>query len=42
MTKVNGPFRRNFEKNSNWQEYYYSLKEDLNFSKVAKFGCELL
>ena len=35
-------FRQNFEKNRNWQKYHHSLKEHPTFTKIAKFGCEML
>ena len=36
------PIRQNFEKNRNRQKYHHSLKEHPMFSKIAKFGCEML
>ena len=36
------PIRQNFEKNRNRQKFHNSLKEHLMFSKIAKFGCEML
>ena len=36
------PFRQNFEKNRNRQKYRHSLKEHPTFTKIAKFGCEML
>ena len=36
------PFRQNFEKNRNRQKYLHSLKEHPKFTKIAKFGCEML
>ena len=36
------PFRQNFEKNRNRQKYHHSLKEHPTFTKIAKFGCEML
>ena len=36
------PFRQNFEKNRNRQKYHHSLKEHPTFTKIAKFGCEIL
>ena len=36
------PFRQNFEKNRNGQKYHHSLKEHPTFTKIAKFGCEML
>ena len=36
------PFRQNFEKNRNSQKYHHSLKEHPTFTKIAKFGCEML
>ena len=36
------PFRQNFEKNQNRQKNHHSLKEHLTFTKIAKFGCEML
>ena len=36
------PFRQNFEKNRNRQKYHHSLKEHPMFTKIAKFGCEML
>ena len=36
------PFRQNFEKNRNRQKYHHSLKEHATFTKIAKFGCEML
>ena len=35
-------FRQNFEKNRNRQKYHHSLKEHPTFTKIAKFGCEML
>ena len=31
-----------FEKIQNRQKYHHSLKEHPMFSKIAKFGCEML
>ena len=43
MTPMNlSPFRQNFEKNRNRQKYHHSLKEHPTFTKIAKFGCEML
>ena len=36
------PFRQNFEKSRNRQKYHHSLKEHPTFTKIAKFGCEML
>ena len=36
------PFRQNFEKNRNRQKYHHSLKDHPKFTKIAKFGCEML
>ena len=36
------PFRQNIEKNRNRQKYLHSLKEHPKFTKIAKFGCEML
>ena len=36
------PFRQNFEKNRNRQKYHHSLKEHPTFTKIWKFGCEML
>ena len=36
------PFKQNFEKNRNRQKYHHSLKEHPKFTKIAKFGCEML
>ena len=36
------PIRQNFEKNRNRQKFHHSLKENPMFSKIAKFGCEML
>ena len=36
------PIRQNFEKNRNRQKYHHSLKEHPTFTKIAKFGCEML
>ena len=36
------PFRQNFEKNRNRQKYHHSLNEHPTFTKIAKFGCEML
>ena len=36
------PIRQNFEKNRNRQKFHNSLKEHPMFSKIAKFGCEML
>ena len=36
------PIRKNFEKNRNRQKFHNSLKENPMFSKIAKFGCEML
>ena len=36
------PIRQNFEKNRNKQKYHHSLKEHPTFTKIAKFGCEML
>ena len=36
------PIRQNSEKNRNRQKYHHSLKEHPTFSKIAKFGCEML
>ena len=36
------PIRQNFEKNRNRQKFHNSLKENPMFSKIAKFGCEML
>ena len=40
----NGPFPvyMKFEKIQNRQKYHHSLKEHPMFSKIAKFGCEVL
>ena len=40
----NGPFPyyMKFEKIQNRQKYHHSLKEHPTFSKIAKFGCEML
>ena len=42
MTMDLSPFRQNFEKNRNRQKYRHSLKEHPTFTKIAKFGCEML
>ena len=34
--------RQNFEKNRNRQKYHHSLKEHPTFTKIVKFGCEML
>ena len=41
---MNGPFpfHMKFEKIQNRQKYHHSLKEHPMFSKIAKFGCEML
>ena len=41
---INGPFPfyMKFEKLQNRQKYHHSLKEHPMFSKIAKFGCEML
>ena len=36
------PFIQNFEKNRNRQKYHHTLKEHPTFTKIAKFGCEML
>ena len=36
------PFRQNFENNRNRQKYHHSLKVHPTFTKIAKFGCEML
>ena len=36
------PLRQNFEKYRNRQKYHHSLKEHPTFTKIAKFGCEML
>ena len=36
------PIRQNFEKDRNRQKYHHSLKEHPTFTKIAKFGCEML
>ena len=36
------PFYMEFEKIQNRQKYHHSLKEHPMFSKIAKFGCEML
>ena len=36
------PFYMKFEKIQNRQKYHHSLKEHAMFSKIAKFGCEML
>ena len=36
------PFRQNYENNRNRQKYHHSLKEHPKFTKIAKFGCEML
>ena len=36
------PFRQNFEKNRNGQKCHHSLKDHPTFTKIAKFGCEML
>ena len=36
------PFYMKFEKIQNRQKYHHSLKEHPMFSKIAKFGCEML
>ena len=43
-SSVNGPFPfcMKFEKIQNRQKYHHSLKERAMFSKIAKFGCEML
>ncbi len=33
---------QNFEKFRNSKIHYYSIKEHLKLSKIAKFGCEML
>ena len=40
----NGPFplRQNFEKKINMQKYHHSLNEHPKFTKIAKFGSEML
>ena len=44
LIKTNGPFPfyMKFEKIQNRQKYHHSLKEHPMFSKIAKFGCEML
>ena len=41
---LNGPFPfyMKFEKNRNRQKYHHTLKEHPTFTKIAKFGCEML
>ena len=36
------PIRQNFEKNRNGQKHHHSLKEHPTFTKIVKFGCEML
>ena len=36
------PLYMKFEKIQNRQKYHHSLKEHPMFSKIAKFGCEML
>ena len=36
------PFYMKFEKIQNRQKYHHSLKDHPMFSKIAKFGCEML
>ena len=36
------PFYVKFEKIQNRQKYNHGLKEHPMFSKIAKFGCEML
>ena len=36
------PIRQNFEKIRNRQKFHNSLKEHPTFTKIAKFGCEML
>ena len=36
------PIRQNFEKNRNRQKFHHSLKEHPMFTKIAKFGCQML
>ena len=37
------PFRQNFEKKIEiGKKYHHSLKEHPTFTKIAKFGCEML
>ena len=36
------PLRQNFEKSRNRQKYHQCLKEHPTFTKIAKFGCEML
>ena len=36
------PFYMKFEKIQNRQKYHHSLKEHPVFSKIAKFGCDML
>ena len=36
------PSRQNFEKNRNRHKYHHTLKEHPTFTKIAKFGCEML
>ena len=36
------PFYMKFQKIQNGQKYHHSLKEHPMFSKIAKFGCEML
>ena len=36
------PFRQNFEKYRNRQKYHHILKEHPTFTKIARFGCEML
>ena len=40
----NGPFPlyMKFEKIQNRQKFHHSLKEQPMFTKIAKFGCEML
>ena len=33
---------QNFEKFPNSKIHYHSIKEHLKFSKITKFGCEML
>ena len=44
LDNANGPFPfyMKFEKIRNRQKYHHSLKEHPTFSKIAKFGCEML
>ena len=36
------PFKQNLEKNRNRQKYHHILKEHPTFTKIVKFGCEML